>query len=207
MAEGINTRDMLLTRERTVRFWLVSILVNLIVFGVLIYFLPEREIIVGRKKTKLTPEITMKDEELSTLITRIRETQIDKLKSRILLLGRGTDRMRINLLNKQRLHTGFETAQKRAVFDRISERFGPVFESQDTRIRLHKKYENKPFNPEESHEVQLCNVRIRSALEDIDAALPLLPASDERKDLEHQAGKVLEAETTAGACLRCSSVR
>src|SRR5690606_20006739 len=135
------------------RYWLWSLLFHTVALLLLIFCTPVREVVFDQKD-KPKAEITMSGEDLKKVIEKIRDSEEDALRERVALLGYGVDRIRVNLLNKQRHNRGFEDAQRAAAYDRVLTSLRNAIQAIDAKAALHQRNVGKDYDPDDAAEIQ-----------------------------------------------------
>ena len=97
-------------RETTFRFWIISALGYAAVLTGL-FLTPAGQRIMQREERAAKPEILRKDEALAEVIDDIRDLAVDRLKSQVLLLEAGRERMAVNFDTLNRHHQPFVAGQ------------------------------------------------------------------------------------------------
>ncbi len=171
------------------RFWVISGIGHALVLFLLIWLFPAKEFIFEDDKPKA--KITKKDKELAEIVELIRDVQAEKLRQRVALLGGGTDRMHVNLLNVQGRHKGFAHAQKSAAFTRIRNQIEKARQMIKQRQQTHNGYKNTVTSADDRHGIPIKNIQIRTVLDDIAAAVPLLPEGEAQQSLTKMVNSAL----------------
>ena len=185
---------------RSGRFWAWSIGAHVVLLLV-VFLTPAREIFLENDKPK-KPKIMISGEKLSEMIDDIRDAQARKLRARLMVLGSATDRMQVNLLNKQGRHQGFESAQKLGVFRRMQTGMQEAITNLEAKQALHAQFEKKSPSKDHADSQQKRDVLVRQIQEDIVAALPLLPRGEDFPGADSMSALQRKAAATQGRCQR-----
>ena len=158
------------------KFWIVSITLHIAVLALLVWMIPA-ETMSFEEATK-KKKVMRKDDKLERVVEQIRDIEADKLRARLDLLAGGTDRMRVNVINFQGRHKGFSNAQKSVAFKRIREQLALAKRLVAERQTQHATYKVTFTSEDDAYAIPVKNIKIRSIIEDIEAAVPLLPEGE-----------------------------